>query len=847
MNDVGDLIQCHEFFEEHARRTPDSIAVIFQGVETTYRELNERANRLAHFLRSLGLSPGKVVGVLADRSADLIISFLGILKAGGAYLPLDTSHPPERLSEMLEDAEAAHVIAAQSLPRLLQDRAWTAIDLKADADSIAAQPSSNLRAIGDAESPAYVMYTSGSTGRPKGVVVPHRGVVRLVRGQSYARFDSSQRFLLLASPAFDASTFELWGALLNGAACVVYPERLPDFEALEKFIQAHKVTCLWVTAGLFNAIVDDHPTMFEGVPHVLTGGEALSVPHVRNALKLYPNLRLTNGYGPTEGTTFTSTFDVSPDMEFSSGSVPIGRPIASTRVYILDPGRQPVPIGSPGELHIGGDGVALGYVNQPDLTAERFIDDPFDGPAGSRLYRTGDICRYLDDGNIEFLGRSDSQVKIRGFRIELGEIEARLREHPDVRQVAVLLREDHPGDKRIAGYIVPQLPNAPPEAANLRRHLQARLPDYMVPSAFLFLDALPLTPNGKVDHKGLPAPPSRPRVAQAYVDPRNPIEESLAVLWCELLQIEQVGIDDNFFELGGHSLLGVQLVERMNRQFGATFRAVDLFRRPTIAELGSILAASSPATGGNKFLSELRPPTTRGSVVWIGGHFTELLKSLPAGVGFCRLGLDGMDTETFHRLDVDATVERYTAELLQADLTGPLAISGFSYSGLLAYALALRLRQAISERVEVVLLEPSIPGSIEEDPPRAFLTTMRSHFGKLYRGGFAALYTAVKHRLRGDRLELPSRSEATSAQQWEICLPYFLRNIETYRPPHPLRDGVHVVASSNWLVQHLDEFKAASTENPHVCDVGDVPHLELPNTEACVVASIQLIDDILPS
>jgi amino acid adenylation domain-containing protein len=840
--------QCiHELFQDHAQQNPDAIAVVFQNVQTSYCELNERANRLGHFLRSSGLRPNDLVGVLANRSEDLIISLLGILKAGGAYLPLDASHPPERVRTMLDDAKATIVIAADALPDLLRDGPWKQIDLKADAESIANQSSNNLATLGDAESPAYVMYTSGSTGRPKGAVIPHRGVVRLVRGQRYASFDSGDHFLFLASPAFDASTFELWGALLNGATCVIYPERLPDFEALEKFIRTHNVTCLWLTAGLFNAIIDDHPTLFEGVRQVLTGGEALSVPHVQKALNKYPTLRLTNGYGPTECTTFTSTFDLRPEMTFSSGSVPIGRPIANTRVYILDSHQQPVPIGLPGELYVGGDGVALGYVNHPELTAERFVRDPFNTQTESLLYRTGDICRYLADGNIEFLGRSDSQVKIRGFRIELGEIEARLMEHPQVRQVAVLVREDHPGDKRLAGYIVPQSPDAPPEAAHLRQHLQARLPDYMVPAAFLFLDALPLTRNGKVDHRGLPAPQSERRFEQGRVAPRNAVEKSLATLWCDLLEIELVGVDDNFFELGGHSLLGVQLVERINREFEATLRVIDLFRLPTIGQLGTMLAASAPEHGGDKFLSVFRPPATRGSVVWIGGHFTQLLKVLPADVGFCRLGLDGMDTETFHRFDVDATVERYTAELLQADVRGPLVLAGFSYSGLLAYALALRLRHAIRERIEVALLEPSIPGSIESDAPRSFLTTLRAYCGKLYRGGFGALYQAVKSRLQHDNQELSPPLDSTSAKRWETCLPFFLLNIETYRPPHPLREGVHLVAGSNWLAEYLREFKAESKETPRVYNVSEVAHLDLPNSEACIRVWSRVINEILPA
>ena len=486
--------------------SPAAIAVVCQNDETTYQELNKRANQLAHYLRSVGVGPNVVVGVLLDRSLEMVVVLLGILKAGGAYLPLPKDYPTDRLRFMLEDTAAKVILADQAIPEILQDGCRRVVDLVADSELIAASLPSNLPALGSADCPAYVMYTSGSTGQPKGAAIPHRGVVRLVRGQSYAEFDPGQRFLWLASPAFDASTFELWGPLLNGATCVIYTEQLLDLGSLETVIQSNRVTCLWLTAGLFNAIIDQRPSVLQAVRQVLTGGEALSVSHVSRALRLYPSLRLTNGYGPTESTTFACTYEIKNDMTFPTGSVPIGRPIAHTHVYVLDEQQQPVPIGTPGELYIGGDGVALGYVNRPELTARSFIQDPFVMDKGSRIYRTGDLCLYQPDGNLEFLGRLDQQVKLRGFRIELGEIETELMRDPRVRQAVVLLREDRPGDKRLAAYIVAQSPGMPPAAVDLRRHLQESLPDYMVPSTFVFLDALPLNPNGKVDRRALRAP-----------------------------------------------------------------------------------------------------------------------------------------------------------------------------------------------------------------------------------------------------------------------------------------------------------------------------------------------------
>jgi amino acid adenylation domain-containing protein len=575
----------HQLFESQVERIPEAEAVIFEDQQLTYRELNERANQLAHYLRKLGVGAETLVGLFMDRSAEYVIGVLGILKAGAAYVPLDPDYPVARLNFLLADSGVPVVLLNRPLPKDVSFNKIALVNLITDAVLIQACSKHNPANVSTAEHLAYVIYTSGSTGRPKGVAIPHRGVVRLVRGQNYAAFEGRQRFLLLASTSFDAATFELWGPLLNGAVCVVFPNQPLDFSHLETVVRQQKITCLWLTAGLFNQIIDARPTVLETVQQVLTGGEALSVPHVQKALTRLPHLRLTNGYGPTESTTFACSYDIKPGDSFVTGSVPIGRPLANTRAYILDGELEPVPVGVAGELHLGGDGLARGYLNRPELTAEKFIPDPFSAVPGARLYKTGDRARHRPDGNIEFLGRLDQQVKIRGFRIEPGEIEAVLSTHPQILNAAVAARADAAGAKTLAAYLVVRREPAP-TATELREFLLRTLPDYMVPSAFVILPALPLTASGKVDRQALPAPAeNRLGLGVAFVAPRTPTETALAKIWCDLLGLKQAGIHENFFALGGHSLLAVRMVFRIRDSLNAEVPVKLISEFPTIAEL----------------------------------------------------------------------------------------------------------------------------------------------------------------------------------------------------------------------------------------------------------------------
>ncbi|NEP10410.1 MAG: amino acid adenylation domain-containing protein [Symploca sp. SIO2C1] len=449
--------QCiHQLFEAQVERTPDAVAVVFEGHQLTYQELNDRANQLAHYLQELGVEPEVLVGLCLERSLEMVIALLGILKAGGAYVPLDPNYPKERLAFMFEDAAVSVLLTQEKLIEKLPASTAKIVCLDRDWGAITAENAENLSAIVTPDNLAYINYTSGSTGTPKGVAVVHRGVIRLLFGVNYVSLSAEEKLLQAAPISFDASTFEIWGALLHGAQCVLFPAQTPTTKDLSDAIQKHRITTLWLTAALFNSIIDERPEALLGIRQLLVGGEALSVRHILKAQSALPSVQIINGYGPTEGTTFTCCYPIPQNLKDSVQSIPIGRPIGNTQVYLLDENLQPVQVGVPGELHIGGAGLARGYLNQPELTDEKFIPHPFSQKSGDRLYKTGDLARYLPDGNIEFIGRIDNQVKIRGFRIELGEIESVLNQHPKVAQAVAIAREDRINHKRLVAYVVPE-------------------------------------------------------------------------------------------------------------------------------------------------------------------------------------------------------------------------------------------------------------------------------------------------------------------------------------------------------------------------------------------------------
>ncbi|MBV9774490.1 MAG: amino acid adenylation domain-containing protein, partial [Gemmatimonadetes bacterium] len=570
----------HELFAEQARRTPDAVAVVFAGEALTYAELDRRANRLANHLVRLGVGPDVKVGLCLERSLELVVGILGVLKAGGAYLPLDPVYPPERVGFMLGDSGAALVLIQEALRDHLPEGTAT-LALDTGWDAVAAESDRTPRVEVTPEHLCYVIYTSGSTGLPKGSEVPHRAIPGFFWDVGYARFDAEQTLLQHSSTSWDALTLELWPALLRGGRCVLYAGQSADVDGLERVVRDEGVTTVWLSAAFFNLVVDTRPELLATLAQVMTGGEAVSAVHVRRALELYPGLRIVNGYGPSECTVFTSCQVVTPEVA-AGASVPIGRPVGDRRVYLLDRGFHPVPVGVPGELCVGGPAVARGYLGRPDLTAEKFVPDPF-GEPGARLYRTGDLAHWTGEGVLEFVGRIDGQVKVRGFRIELEEIEAVLLEHPQVRASVATVREDGAGEKRVVAYVVPEEGGAP-AAAELREYLKTRFPEYMVPGAFVALDALPLTANRKVDRRALPAPESF-EAGRAYAAPRTPTEEVLAGIWAEVLGVKRVGVDENFFDLGGHSLLATRVVSRVREAFRMELPLRDLFEAPTVAGL----------------------------------------------------------------------------------------------------------------------------------------------------------------------------------------------------------------------------------------------------------------------
>jgi amino acid adenylation domain-containing protein len=581
----------HALFAAQAARTPDAPAVVAGDETMSYAALERRANWLAHHLRALGVGPEGRVGVCLPRGTELVVAFLAVLKAGAAYVPLDPDYPAERLAWMEADAGVRVRVTSSALVGRLSSNGLATVRVDDDAAAIAARPDTAPETFRDAEALAYVVYTSGSTGRPKGIGIPHRGVVRLVRGTDYVRVHPDDAIAQASSASFDAITFEVWGALLNGARVVVIPrETTLDPAALARALGDGGVTTLFLTTALFNTAVRERADVFRGLRHVLFGGEAVDPEMVRRCLDGGAPERLLHVYGPTESTTFASWHRVDA-VPADAATVPIGFGVASTTLYVLDAAMRPAPAGVIGELYVGGDGVARGYLGRPALTAERFVPDPFAATPGARLYRTGDRVRWTERG-IEFRGRTDHQVKLRGFRIELGEIESVLLRHAGAREAVALVREDVPGVRRLVAYAVPGN-SAVHGGEAIRQALRSHLPDYMVPSAVVTLDALPLTPNGKVDRAALPAPAAE-EAGEGFVAPRTPAEEALAGIWAEVLGA-RVGVHDDFFMLGGHSLLAAQVVTRVRDRLRVDLPVRTLFEAPTVAALSLALERARPA------------------------------------------------------------------------------------------------------------------------------------------------------------------------------------------------------------------------------------------------------------
>jgi amino acid adenylation domain-containing protein len=566
----------HELFEAHVRERPDAMALVWGEESLTYRELDARANQLANHLVRLGVGPDARVGVLLERSAELIVSILAVLKAGGCYVPLDPSYPAERLRLMLSDSSVRVLLSRGDLAGEMEADGLSVVHLDGAAGAWGSESVEAPRGGATPENLAYIVYTSGSTGKPKGVMVAHRHVVQLVVETDYVQIRPGDRVAQASNASFDALTFEAWGAFLNGATLVGIPrDVLLSPPALYQMLRDERITTLYQTTALLNQLSRELPDVFAPLRDVLFGGQAADADSVRRLLKAGGPQRLLHMYGPTETTAWCSWEKVEHVAE-DALTVSVGRATGNQRIYLLDSALNPVPVGVPGEAYVGGDGVVRGYLDRPGLTAERFLPDPFTAQPGARMYRTGDRLRWKADGKLEFVGRVDEQVKIRGFRIEPGEIEAALTAHAGVLEVRVIVREDEPGKQRLVAYVVGDA-----DAEALREHLRQSLPEYMVPGAFVALERIPLTPNGKLDRKALPAP-ELASAEERYVAPRTPVEEVLAEIWAEVLRLERVGVHDSFFDLGGHSLLIMRLLAKIQATFNQEISIRTVFSMPTL-------------------------------------------------------------------------------------------------------------------------------------------------------------------------------------------------------------------------------------------------------------------------
>jgi amino acid adenylation domain-containing protein len=800
-----------EIFALRAREAPEAMAAAHGNASVTYGELDLASNRFARFLLDHGLEPEGCVGVMLDRSLDIVTVLLGILKAGGAYLPINRATPNERLKYMLDDADARILIsdtqqiedlavlneACPNLGTILcldvdevdndisedsgtDKEDWIYRDfMQGDTTSgqtmvgrsaWAGTSEAPVTKIGGPNTLAYIVYTSGTSGRPKGVMVEHRAILRLVLNTNYIDLGDSDRILQTGSLAFDASTFEIWGALLNGG-CVCFPDQHDDIlntARLRQLVTGHGITTLFLTTSLFNLLVDSDVTVFEGLKNLLTGGERVSVPHINKAHQAVPSMTLSHVYGPTENTTFTTSYNVQGIYE---RDIPIGGPIANSTVYVLDDGVELLPVGAAGELCTGGDGLARGYLNDPELTARKFVQHPFEPE--ERLYRTGDLARWRQDGALEYLGRIDDQVKVRGFRIEPAEIESCLLQFEPVRQAAVLAVETNMHGRELVAYVVggPAL-----ELDAVRTHLKRLLPDYMVPAHIVGIEAMPLNPNGKVDRNALPDPADVQSGRLRFQEPCTETEMELAQIWQEILGVESVGITDDFFDLGGHSLLVVGMVSKIHERLGVELQFGEVFETPTIRDLADSLV--NQARFGNRAIDEtmfLLNGCEEGSPIFAFPPLTG------DALGYTQIAelLKPYAFYGFNFIESDTRIEDYADLISSIDASGPYVLFGYSGGGNIAFRVAQELearKLCVSDILMVDSARHTGGVSFPEEEKRQIIKDVRANFAS----------TVLKDK--------------------------YTRRIESYYAymsdvldSHMVDARIHVLLSESGLVTHVDD------------------------------------------
>ena len=686
----------HELIEEQVDRTPDAVAAVFEDRRVTYRQLNTRANRIAHHLRSLGVGPNVLVAVCLERSLDMLASLLGILKAGGAYVPLDPAYPKTRLDFILEDAHVSVVLAQERLRQLLTECKSLVVYVDSDRQLLSGAEITNLSSTAGPNDLAYVIYTSGSTGQPKGVAISHQSPVAFVHwAKSVFSQQEMSAVLCSTSICFDLSVFEIFATLAYGGKVILVENALH----LRELPAANEVTLINTVPSVMKELIG----LGELPPSVCTinlAGEPLSAELVQRLYGLPAVRKVYDLYGPSETTTYSTFILREPD-----GPSTIGRPIANTQIYILDSSLQPVPVGVVGELCIAGVGLAAGYLNRPELTAKKFVEHPFSQETGARLYRTGDLARYLADGNIEFLGRMDQQVKVRGFRIELGEIEARLKKHPEIDQCVVVAHENSYGDKNLVAHIVPSRTQSTLETSELKIFIKQELPEYMVPMMFAIVEHFPITPNGKIDRKALTTAQyltSEPEVQPTSAPPQTPLEVHLQKIWERLLGVNNINIDDNFFNLGGHSLMAVRLISEINKSLNVSLPAQIFFLNPTIEELARVLLDGKHAKPGPHLipLGETRSP---GAIYFLEAPLGVCQMAQHLDVGLSLFATQVPIPEALYRAailneksgapSIEEMAAPHVALIRSQNISGPCLLAGHSFYGLLAFEVAHQLRR----------------------------------------------------------------------------------------------------------------------------------------------------------
>jgi len=784
----------HQLFEAQVERTPDAIAVVLEDRQLTYDELNRQANQLANHLRLLGVGPEVPVAICLKHSVEMVVGLLGILKAGGVYVPLDPAYPKERLAFMLEDAKVPVILTQGALLAGLPEHHANVVCLDSDWEAITQKSAENPICFTMPENLAYVIYTSGSTGQPKGVLVSHASTAEhCLNVQRYYELDSSDRVLQFASMSFDLSLEQIFPTLIVGATLVLMSTDVWHTTDLHKRSSEFRLTVLNIPTGYWQELTREWADLSELVPNIqprvfIVGGDTM-LPEFLDLWHRTPmsSIRLINAYGPTETTITATAFDIAPRLREPSAlqRIPIGRPLANRATYILNKYGDPVPVGVPGELYIGGHCLARGYLKRPDLTAQNFVPDPFSSEPGTRLYKTGDLARYLSDGNIEFLGRIDDQVKVRGFRIELGEIEAALRQHPAVRETVVLARENAPGEKHLVAYVVAQ-GESPPTASELRVFLKEKLPDYMMPAVFVPLAALPLMPNGKVNRSALPEPGrTRSEPGRAFVAPRNPLELQITSLWEEVLGIRPIGVTDNFFELGGHSLAAVRLFALIERRLGKKVPLATVFQGATVEHLAKILAQYAQAPSHSSLVA-IQPGGNRRPFFLIhpaGGHvfpYVHLAHHLGSDQPSYGLQARGLEEGQEPHSRIEDMAAYYIEALRTVQPWGPYLLGGWSMGGVVALEMAQQFR-AQGQRVALLaLLDTRIPTADEELADEDFDARLLIDFVRYFglsldlRDSLARL---PKHELLERVLEhakraglMPSDIEVSQAQPFiELC------------------------------------------------------------------------------